>query len=209
MANPNFDGLFSTHNIWRGDDETRCLSDDLDTIEGNIAALNNGKAPADHTHSGYAPASHNHDGYAPASHSHDYAASGHTHAYAPAIEDETYSGCYYRMVNGETEWINPPLVAGEVYRTTERWNGKAVYTVLTSIGPIADASSIDISGYGATRIVRYAGWVDNYTLPHINADNLTASYSVYYSVRNAVIDVNCGTAMAGRQGFVQLWYTKD
>ena len=199
MSNPNFDGLFSTHNIWRGDEEDRCLSDDLDAIEESIEDLDNGKAPAVHSH----------DGYAPASHSHDYAASNHTHAYAPAIEDETHSGCYYRTVNGETEWINPPLMAGVEYRTTERWNGKAVYTVLTSIGPIADASSIDISGYGATRIVRYAGWVDNYTLPHINADNLTASYSVYYSVRNAVIDVNCGTAMAGRQGFVQLWYTKD
>lgn len=30
------------------------------------------------------------------------------------------------------EWINPPMLVGTEYRTTERWNGKAVYTRLGS-----------------------------------------------------------------------------
>ena len=127
----------------------------------------------------------------------------------PAIEDSTYSGCYYRTVNGVNQWINPPLIIGVEYPTIERWNNKVVYTKLVSIGAIQDASSVDIRDYGITRIVRYFGWVDTYALPYINADNLTASYSVYYSVRTTTIDVNCGTAMVGRQGYIQLWYTKD
>lgn len=51
---------------------------------------------------------------------------------APAIESEQYPGCYYRIVNDKTEWINPPMIDGEEYRTTERFNGKAVFTKLVS-----------------------------------------------------------------------------
>ena len=51
---------------------------------------------------------------------------------APAIESEEYPGCYYRIVNDKTEWINPPMVDGEEYRLTERFAGKAVFTKLVS-----------------------------------------------------------------------------
>lgn len=194
-------------------------------------------APSEHTHNGYANAIHGHSyndlndkPTIPSAYSHPenhpasmitglatVATTGNyddlndkpTIPVVPFTEDTDYPGCFYRVVNDVNEWINPPLIIGTEYRTTERWNNKVVYTKLVSIGAIADASSIDIRDYGATRIVRYFGWVDNYALPHINADNLTASYSVYYSVRTTTIDVNCGTAMAGRQGYIQLWYTKD
>ena len=46
---------------------------------------------------------------------------------APALESEDYPGCYYRVVDGETEWLNPPMIAGVEYRTTERFGGKVVY----------------------------------------------------------------------------------
>ena len=71
---------FSTDDIYRGGDSNRCLSDDLNTIEGNITALQNGKADANHTHSGYlseddavitfAAINHTHTGYAAADHTH-------------------------------------------------------------------------------------------------------------------------------------------
>lgn len=51
---------------------------------------------------------------------------------APAIESEEYPGCYYRIVNDKTEWINPPMIDGVEYRTTEKINGKAIYTKLVS-----------------------------------------------------------------------------
>ena len=51
-----------------------------------------------------------------------------------AIEDTTYAGCYYRMVDGEKEWINPPMSAGVEYRTTERYyGGDVVYTYMKVI----------------------------------------------------------------------------
>ena len=49
-------------------------------------------------------------------------------SFAPALEDETHKGCYYRFVNGEKEWVNPPMILGVEYRTTERWQSKPVYT---------------------------------------------------------------------------------
>ena len=109
MANPNFVPATSTNEIYRNQDTNRCLTDDLDTIEADIAALETDKADADHSHTGYAAADHSHSGYAasghthtPASigaaasshthtpaaigaaaaeHTHDYAASGHSHSY--------------------------------------------------------------------------------------------------------------------------------
>ena len=50
---------------------------------------------------------------------------------AAAIEEsDQYPGCFYRMVNGEAEWCNPPFVIGTEYRTTQRWKGNAVYAKL-------------------------------------------------------------------------------
>lgn len=45
----------------------------------------------------------------------------------PATADSTYPGCYYRMVNGVKQWLNPPMIPNEEYQTTERRNGKVVY----------------------------------------------------------------------------------
>ena len=43
----------STDNVWRHTDTNRCLTDDLDTIEGNISSLTTGKANSNHTHTGF------------------------------------------------------------------------------------------------------------------------------------------------------------
>lgn len=42
-------------------------------------------------------------------------------------ESAEHPGCWYRTVGGETEWLNPPMVAGVEYRTTERHDGVPVY----------------------------------------------------------------------------------
>ena len=65
-TNPNFDPLYSTNRIWRDENTERCLTDDLDAIETELA----GKAPNGHTHGGYAPAVHEHTGYAENGHTH-------------------------------------------------------------------------------------------------------------------------------------------
>lgn len=111
MPNEYFNPTYSTDNIWREQDMERCLSDDLNTIEADIAALETGKAAATHTHTGYAAASdvtalqtlvgdtavstqiasaitgkadvnHTHTEYAAADHNHSgYASTVHIHSY--------------------------------------------------------------------------------------------------------------------------------
>lgn len=50
-------------------------------------------------------------------------------------------------VNGnwlEWEWVNPPMVVGVEYRTTERYNGSPVYTKLVELGNLPNASTKDV-----------------------------------------------------------------
>ena len=42
-------------------------------------------------------------------------------------ESINHPGCFYRMVNGVQEWLNPPMELGVEYKTTERYMGKPVY----------------------------------------------------------------------------------
>ena len=64
---------------------------------------------------------------------------------APAMESASHKGCYYRTINGLTEWINPPMVLGEEYRTTERYNGKPVYAKVVDIGSLPNEASKTVS----------------------------------------------------------------
>lgn len=62
------------------------------------------------------------------------------------------------MLNGEWqpwEWERPPMVPGVEYRTTERWNGKAVYSIALRTGEIAanTKANINIEIFGATEII--------------------------------------------------------
>lgn len=98
---PQFTATLSTDEIFRGGDTSRCLSDDLNTIEANITTLQEGKASIDHTHATYlseddavatfAPISHTHATYlseddavatfALANHTHsEYLSASHTHS---------------------------------------------------------------------------------------------------------------------------------
>lgn len=76
MSNPNFNPEQSTNTIYRDNDFTRCLTDDLDSMDALIA----GKADSDHNHDGsYAALNHSHSDYSAATHNHDdlYAAKTH------------------------------------------------------------------------------------------------------------------------------------
>lgn len=59
-----FNPTFSSDLLWRGEDQERSVTADLDTIEANIVTLQNGKANVDHSHNGYASTNHTHTEYA-------------------------------------------------------------------------------------------------------------------------------------------------
>ena len=67
----------------------------------------------------------------------------------PAIEDEYSPGHYYRMVDGEKEWINPPLAWNDAeegfskeYRTTERKAKRPVYVHSVTMGALPNNATL-------------------------------------------------------------------
>lgn len=50
------------------------------------------------------------------------------------FEDGSYTGCYYRLVDGAVEWLNPPGVVGVAYRTAERYKGNPVWVKTIAVG---------------------------------------------------------------------------
>ena len=53
---------------------------------------------------------------------------------------------------GGWEWVNPPMVAGVEYRTTERYNNKPVYVKLVDLGNCPSSSYKNVTVLGATEV---------------------------------------------------------
>lgn len=96
----------STDSIWRENDLTRVLTDDLNTMDTLIA----GKADSDHNHDGsYSALSHTHTEYAAATHNHDdlYAAKTHetnTNIHVTSTEKTDWNSKAAGNHNHDTEY---------------------------------------------------------------------------------------------------------
>lgn len=65
----------------------------------------------------------------------------------------------------EWEWVNPPMELGVEYRTTERWNGEPVYTMLVDCGAMPNATIKRVYfGDGECRVVSldYGGKLEGF-----------------------------------------------
>ena len=129
----------------------------------------------------------------------------------PAIEDTYYTGCYYRMVGGVKEWINPPVLQGVEYCTTERWQGKPVYTKLVDFGALPNNSQKVVSAglsSKASNMLRVAGTrSDGEVLPLWYRDGSADKTVTLYSSRDniaIITNYDCSKMTA----YVQLWYVK-
>lgn len=60
MSDIAFNPVMSTNEIFRGNNRSQFLTNDLDAIEADIQTLETEKANVEHTHSGYAPVNHTH-----------------------------------------------------------------------------------------------------------------------------------------------------
>ena len=72
-------------------------------------------------------------------------------------ESEEYPGCYYRNVDGETDWLNPPMEPGVEYRTTERQSGNPVYVQVFTVDSLPNTGRHTIThdkGISDTEFVR-------------------------------------------------------
>lgn len=71
------------------------------------------------------------------------------------IEDTTYTGCYYRVVDAVKEWINPPMLEGTEYRTNKRYMGKPVYVQCGSIGALPNTNTTTFTIGNSTDVVEH------------------------------------------------------
>lgn len=132
---------------------------------------------------------------------------------APAQESTDYPGCYYRTVNGVQEWVNPPMALGVEYQTTERFNGKPVFTKLVDCGTLVEGVNA-IKYYDTIYAFAFkvcgklfdSGIVR--TLPYDSAE-ITSTYQCHLRAAAGSISLHCGSNLAGRTAQVQVWYTKE
>lgn len=136
--------------------------------------------------------------------SNDYASLvsvGHSNMYAGGWRMQKRSGSWLPF-----EYIDPPTEIGEEYRTTERWQGKAVYTKLVNFGALPNKTLKQVQhGAAATNIIRYAATrSDGEGIPF------------WYSGSDTVIDVSKSSITitttfdsSAKTATVQIWYTKD
>lgn len=61
-----------------------------------------------------------------------------------SIESEENHGCYYRIVNGEVEWLNPPMEPGIEYKLTEKFENQSVYQMMVYVASLANNSFMNI-----------------------------------------------------------------
>lgn len=140
----------------------------------------------------------------------------------PAIESADYPGCYYRMVDGAQEWINPPMAAGVEYRTTERYHGKPVYVKTVPTGAMPAAAGVSnrvtvqtsITASDVDTFIRFDGLVTNgtmnYTLP-VGYGNATTAPDItgyLYKYADYVVICQSSNDMSEYSGTLTFWYTK-
>lgn len=140
---------------------------------------------------------------------------------ATKFEDDIHRGCYYCLNNGVQEWINPPMLDGVEYRTTERYRGNVVYVRTVSVDLVDNGTvTATYCGKGSTDIVRYESHITtgtyvestgettvrHYNMPAVLGTSLAArcilsAYSAIFDTFRDGMEVYTGVAT--------VWYTKD
>ena len=75
-----------------------------------------------------------------------------------ASESEKYPGCYYITTDGDTEWINPPMIPNATHKTCKRFNGYPVYVVVVVFDALpasGDFVSIKLTGATIAKVVSF------------------------------------------------------
>lgn len=114
---------------------------------------------------------------------------------------------------GEWEWENPPMVLGVEYRTTERYNGKPVYTKLIYCGVAKNAGGISWpSGFSVA--LRHAGWLGTSIMLPCGDWVGKTGYYAYTSPWPGGSGLNIYTdslsdGLGNYDWYEQVWYTKS
>lgn len=135
----------------------------------------------------------------------------------PAKEVPTYPGTYWRDVDGVKESINPAMVGGVEYRTTERWRNKVVYAMIVYCGEWADNKQINVNlnNNQWVNVISSSGMVSGYALPFIYNGDISHANTCLYTVEGsakvgaAIRLFGGGNTFTGKETCILIKYTKD
>lgn len=130
------------------------------------------------------------------------------------ITDDSRHGCLcVRTIYASTifpwEWVNPPMVSGVEYRTTERVWERPVYYKIVDCGQIVDNKQVEHGIANMRDCIFCQGLRGAMPMPSISNNDLSDPWSYYVAdVNRTKITLACGTTAAGGNCHVILKYTK-
>lgn len=113
------------------------------------------------------------------------------------------------------EWVNPPMIPGSEYRTTERWNGKPVYTQMRNglSFPNTSYRDIEFGIVNTAKVIRHrhiAYGLDMCEMPMISGTTVTAYGYFTQSNNGLVYRYKTSTDLTSyTESYIQVWYTKE
>ena len=132
---------------------------------------------------------------------------------------DSYPGCVAqrKMIDGAFkpwEWVNPPMVVGTEYRTTEKFEGKPVYCQLVYFTNVVDGGTVTVDIPGVSTVLRFFGSRSGVPLPFISEKGLSNAWTNYFSVNRftdkITITMNAGSSIpSGSRFYCALYYTKN
>ena len=108
---------------------------------------------------------------------------------------------------GEWEFVNPPMIPGVEYRTTERWNGRVVYAKCVDCGNLVPGSATAVyPNIGMP--IRWSGRTESGTalpfVPYVN----DRSTDITIGVQPGTIFISAGSAREAEKVYVSVWYVQ-
>jgi hypothetical protein len=103
------------------------------------------------------------------------------------------------------EWVNPPMIVGVEYRTTERFLGQPVYTMIRKIGGFTGNATCTFGESGYHAVVRIFATA-SYGGVRLKVDDSKIK-TIQHSAGYVYVQVSMGSETC-TECYVQMWYTK-
>lgn len=107
------------------------------------------------------------------------------------------------------EWENPGMVLGTEYRTTERWQGKAVYTKMIDFGALPNNTQSNINIGTTGFIIDISGVYYKPGSYNPVTMGVAGALAAYIYVIDDNIWIRTTTDLSSYKAYVKLKYTKD
>lgn len=118
---------------------------------------------------------------------------------------------FYENVWQPWEWVNPPMLLGVEYRTTERYKGKPVYVKAVDFGALPNTTTkhVDIDNKNHARAIRVSGLLNNgATIPGTDESQTNGSKPLQCYGYNNNVCIYAPYDASSKTAVVTAWYTK-